>query len=319
MIRAIVRILPAVLLYALPAVAQQSRYTVPGGLGERRVDVHDAIHKARAETRWRLGFLDLEPRLAITDLGYVSNVFSTGVDESTSDLRATALAGLRGFFNLGPKVLVSPFADLSHNWWQEQTDLRSTNESYGVQVFGDFNRLQLSVQVGQTETQRNLSSEVEVPIDLRADRVDLGFDIDFWGPFRLFAGAATAEQRFSGTAAERNVPGLGLTTLDVDTERVNAGLGYELSSGLEIGLGVERAEATYLVDPEGRSSRGTGPLVRVLFRGSRLYLDLRAAWRDLEFASGQSAERRELTGLAQLEWKLTEKLSAGVYGGNQLQ
>ena len=311
--------LAMLLLGTLPAVAQQPRYTAPGGLGERRQDLLEAILAARTEARWQVGFLDVAPRLAITDLGYVSNIYSASGGQDESDFRATGLAGLRGFFNLGPKVVVSPFAELSHTWWQDQVDLRSTNESFGVQLLGDFNRLKLLAQAGQFEVQRNLSSELEVPVDLRDDRLQIDLEIDFWGPFRFFAGAQAGERRYSGEAAESNFSGLDLASLGVDIESVRAAIGYRFPAGLELALGVERAEAIYPFDPDGRSNEGTGPLARVFYEGSRLFLEAEAAWRDLEFTAREGTDRQELRGGAHLRWRFSHKLSAGAYTASQLQ
>ena len=312
-------LLPAMLAGALPAAAQQSRYELPGGLGERRLDLFEAIMETRRNARWQVGFLDVEPQVSISDLGYVSNIYSAGGGDDQSDFKGTGLAGLRGFFNLGPKVVVSPSANLSHTWWQEQEVLRSTKETFGVQLLGDFNRLKFLAQAGQFETQRNLSSEVEVPVDLRDDRLGIELDINFRGPFRFFAGASTAERRYFGEAAESNVPGLDLEALEVETEVVNAGFAYQLSDGLEIALGVERAEARYPFDPDGRSNEGTGPLARVSFEGSRLLFEAEAAWRDLEFDARPGEGRQELRGLVRLEWRFGRTLSTGAYGGSQLE
>ena len=313
------KILLALLPLALPAAAQQGRYSVPGGLAERRLDQFETLMEMRTDARWRLGFLDVEPRLAISDLGYVSNIYSASGGEDESDFRAAGRAGLRGFFNLGPKVVVSPFADLSYTWWQDQEELRSTNESFGVQLLADFNRLRIISQAGQSESQRNLSSELEVPVDTRDNRLQLDLEVDFWGPFRFSAGARAVEKRYSGAPAESNVPGLELASLEVDTESVSAGIGYELPAGLEIEVGVESVEARYPFDPGGRSNEGTGPLARVRFDGSRLFLEAEAAWRDLEFDAPGAENREELRGIAQLEWRLSRTLSAGTYVANQLQ
>ena len=137
--------------------------------------------------------------------------------------------------------------------------------------------------------------------------------------YRFFAGAQANERRYSGEAAERNVPGLDLESLDVDTESVRAGIGYRFPNGLELGLGVERTEALYRFDPDGRSNEGTGPLARASFEGSRLIFAVAAAWRDLEFAAREGTDRQELRGDAKLEWRFGRKLSAGVYTASQLQ
>ena len=307
-------------LAATPAAAQLSGYVVPGSLGQKRLTAKEQVTRSYQDARWKVGFLQLDPRLAITDLGYVSNIYSTSDAEAESDFKAQGAAGLRGFFNLGPKVLVSPFANLGYTWWQDQEELRSVDESFGIQLFGDFNRLQLQLQGGRVEAQRNLSSELEVPVDVRTDRLQVDLDIDFWGPFRFFASAVDNQVRQSGTAAEERLPGLDLSLLDVDGEMLKGGFAYELGSGLSLGVGWEETESLYLNDPTGRSNKGSGPLVRIGFEGTRAALDVEVAQRDLEFAGRAGGETRDqLIGLGQLSWQFTEKLTAGIYSATRLE
>ncbi len=307
------------LLAAAPAAAQLAGYTVPGSLGQQRLNNRDAVMRAHQDARWKLGFLHLDPQLAITDLGYISNIYSTADAAAESDIKAQGAAGLRGFFNLGPKVVVSPFVDFGYTWWQDQDELRSSNESYGLQLFGDLNRLQIELQGGRVETQRNLSSELEVPVDVQTDRLEVKIDVDFWGPFRFFATVTDGRARHSGKAAEARLPGLDLSLLDVDTDLFNAGIAYELGNGLVIGLGYEEADSIFPNDPDGRSNRGSGPLVRLAFEGTRVTLGAEVAQRDLQFDGRTgAAEREQVIGVGQLMWRFTEKLTSTLYSGNRL-
>lgn len=319
-----VRNLPLIALMALlsatPAAAQYGVYAKPGSLGQERVRSATAIRAQQREARWQLGPIEVDPALSIGDLSYVSNIYSTSEDQAQSDLRASANAGLRAFMNLGPKVLVSSFAQLGYSWWQEQTELRSLDESFGVQLLGDFNRLQVELQAGRVENQRNLSSELEVPVGLRTDRAALGLEIDFWGPFSLFAEASESETRFSGAAAEQALPGLDLSPLDVDFRTISGGLAYRSPFGLRVGLGVERAEADFREDPAGRSSKGDAQILRLEMDGPRLSIDVDATRREIEFTGRPGgAVRTQLTGQGQIGWKLTEKTTVRLYRGLQLQ
>ena len=301
------------------AAAAQSTYFAPGTLGERTETSRERVMRAYQDARWSLGPVELEPQLSIGDLSYVSNIYSSAEEDAVSDLRGGAQAGLRGFFNLGPNVVVSPFGGLSYAWWRDQEELRVLSESFGVQMFGDFNRLQVQLQAGRVEAQRNLSSEVEVPVNPRNDRAELDLDVDIRGPLRFFAAASRSEIRYSGAVAEQEVPGLTLSTIDSDGERVNAGLSYELSNGLRLGLGYLRTETRYLDDPEGRSQQGEGPLLRIELEGPRLSISLDAARRDIEFLARQADnQRRQTDGLAVVGWQWSERLSSRVYGGAQL-
>lgn len=314
-------LLPLVVaLAAAPANAQYSGYNAPGSLGEEAQDSREALLRSYQNARWKIGFLDLDPILAITDVGYISNIYSTSDDAAESDLRAQGTAGLRGYFNLGPKVVVSPFANLSYNWWQDQDQLRSSNESYGLQAFGDFNRVQLRLRGGRIGGQRNLSSELEVPVDVENDLLRLDLEVDLRGPLRFFAAASEGSNRNSGSAVEERRPGLDLSLLDVDTELISGGLAYELSNGLSIGLGYEETESRYLNDLAGRSSRGSGPLVRVRHSGPRASIDVQFSQRELVFDARTAGDTRDqLTGLGRLGWRFTEKLSASFYGATRLE
>jgi hypothetical protein len=306
----------AILLAAGPAAAQ---YTNPGDLGEVRLSAKERITRDAQNARWQLGPIQFEPKLSISDVGYVSNIYFASEEQAESDLKAKGSAGVRGFFNLGPKVLVSPFAGLTYAWWQNQQELRSWNESLGLQILGDFNRLQLLLQAGTVEIQRNLSSEVQVPVDRKTDRLELGLDVDFWGPFSFFGTASESQQRYFGSAAEAQVPGLDLATLESDEELLRGGFAYELGNGLRIGLGVEATDTRFLIDPGGRSNTGSGPLLTIDFKGPHLSLGIDAARRDIDFdGRGGNATRRQSSGRGQLRWEFTEKTAAMLYAGARL-
>ena len=198
--------------------------------------------------------------------------------------------------------------------------LRSWNESFGLQLFGDLNRLQLRLEAGRIEVQSNLSSEVQVPVDRQTDRIELGFGVDFWGPFSLFGTAGENRLRHSGRAAEEQVPGLELATLDSDTEHLRGGLGYTLSNGLRIGLGIEAKDTSFLIDPGGTVQHRTRAPAHAGLRGHAPGPGIfDAVRRDIEFDGRQSGvDRRQTSGRGRVQWKFTEKLSAVLFGGVQL-
>lgn len=315
MIRALVTFVLALALASLPAAAQED-YFAPGALGKSAETARERVNNAAQDARWQLGPIGLEPRLFVGDLRYVSNVYSTADEEAISDLQGAASAGLRAFFNLGPKILASPFLTFDYAWWREQTELRELGESYGLQLFGDFNHLQLEIQSGQIETQRNLSSEVEVPVLPRTRQVALDAEVRFWGHVGLFANFAQRETRFAGDVAEREVPGLVLSTIDSDGRTVSGGLSYEFGS-LRVGLGYVESTTEYLDDPAGRSRRGSGPLLQVAMDGPRLSINLDASRRKLKF-DALPAGREQLFGRGLVRWKFTERLSGQIYAGSSL-
>ena len=188
---------------AAPAVGQYGTYIVPGSLAERREQSRDALLKNLQDARWRWGPVRIDPQLSIGNVGWVDNIYNSSQEEAEGDLRAQAAAGLRASINLGPKIVTSAFVDASYSWWRNQDELRNLNESYGLLLLGMFNRLQVQLQGGRVANQSNLSSEVEAPVDLQADRVELSFDVDPRGPLVVFGGASKGRIRYFGQAAQR--------------------------------------------------------------------------------------------------------------------
>lgn len=307
------------LLGALPASAQYASYVSPGGLAEQEESDREEVLEQIQEARWHFGPLDLEPRLTLGNLSYIGNVFSTAGAETVSDLRAEAAAGLHAYLHLGPKTILAGFVTADYTWWQEQSDLRRLNESFGTRLYGLFNRLQFQLEAGRLQSQRNLSAEVEAPVDVRSDLLEASLDLDLYGPLILFAAARHEETRYFGRAASRALPALDLEALNRTSEILSAGARYEFSERLVLSLGGEVVEATLEVDPQGRSNKSSGPLVQLRFTGNRLSVVAEAVSRDIEFAGRQAApDRTQTTGTAQVGWRFTERLRAQLYGTSQL-
>ena len=109
----------------LPASAQFSQYTEPGGVLERGTSRKEQMEKAVENARWRLGPVRLSPWFTIRDAAYVSDVFAgsretaPGQEEEDSDFTITAGAGLQGFLPIGPKSYFTFDALPHYVYWQE--------------------------------------------------------------------------------------------------------------------------------------------------------------------------------------------------------
>lgn len=308
-----------VLFPAARAAAQLSQYTEPGSLAISQVPARDQIRERAREARWSLGKLKIDPRVSLGNLGYVENVFdSAASEEPVSDFRGSAGLGLDAYFNLGPKVLANGFVFGNYSWWQEQDQLRVFSGSVGARVFGFFNRLGLQVEGGRVERERNLSSELEVPVQIRHDRAAFSVEVDVRGPFAFFASAAGQRTRHSDEV-ELRLDRLDVSALDRDGWVFDLGVSYELRNGLTLGVGVERTDTDFVDDLDSRTNTSFGPLLRWGYAGSRLDVSGTAVQRMFDFDDRPSDDDvEELTGSLQVTWKFSERTGVTLYAGQQL-
>jgi hypothetical protein len=300
------------------AAAQFVQYTMPGSLLEPRETRAEAARQAAEEARWSLGKLRLAPLLGVRDVGYIDNVYDTREDgEPVSDFRGTGVAGLDAFLHLGPESLFSAWVRPEYVSWQEQDELSEFEVSYGAGLFSDFNRLDLELVGERLEEQGYVNDELRVPVDVTTDTASLRADVDFRGPFSLFAGASFSTIDLPPTTPEGAVP-VTLEPLDRDETLFDLGLVYELANGLEVGVGAERSEVEFDDDPGGRSNEGTSPLFSLRLGGNRFDLDLRAVQRRLTYDSADLPETEEVTGALRAGWLLGTRSDLAVYGSRQL-
>ncbi len=279
------------------APAQQIDYVEPGSLAAPVTPTKQRLEEGSDKARWSIGRLRLQPQVWIRDLAYLDNVYADAEDEQqVSDFSLTLGVGLVSYLNLGPKVTLSGFVRPEYSWWQEQEDLRRFDSSFGLGLFGFFNRLTVSVDARRLEREELLSSELEVPVTKREERGRVALELEVRERLTLFASFTARSFEASGRAASRaGTPGLQF--LERDEEVARAGARLSLGEHLRLGLGIERLEADFPVDPGSRSHSGSGPLLLVEFRGRRLDADLSVVRRSQEFVSGSSLEEFDrLTG-----------------------
>ena len=309
------------LLWALPQARAQSfsRYVLPGTLAQKPVSAAKQIEERALNARWRLGVIRLDPHLVLSDVVYTNNVYDTSEADATSDLRATAGVGISSYLFLGPKTIVNGYALAQYNWWKEQDQLRELNGSFGISLFGLFNRLTVQADAGQVEREQLLSSEAEIPVTVRDSRLGVQFEVEARQRVVIFGSVSSQEQRHSGNA-EENVPGLMLSSLDRDSEAVNLGLEYALGRHWRVGLGFEHTETDFLQTSGGRSNTSSGPLIRVRSRWNRLNLDSGAVYRTVDFEgeSGSGRSTEEITGNVRLGFQIDDRSSVSLYSGRSI-
>jgi hypothetical protein len=299
-----------------PARAQFNQYSAPGSKGEEPEDAAQLAEQAAAEARWRFGRLRLEPHLNLTDVGYVRNVFSaTEGSQDVNDAHATLGAGLAGYIRLGSKSLFTGYVAPRYFWWQDSKELRELALSSGLAWFGDFNRLQISAIARESESQRQLSSEVEVPARISDEILILDASLAITRSVALFAQSTDTGTRHS-LEVEQFVPGLALRSLDRDTKRQT--LGFELrGKHLELGLGYEKSEVDF-VTPSARDNTGRGPLLRLEFARDRLHVNAEYSDLEFEFDSPATPRLNQVVGSALISFSLRPRTTASLFLSDQL-
>lgn len=308
----------ALWLAAAAASAQFTQYFRPGSLAEPQRPTREVLEEGYSAARWKLGEVRIDPGLAITDLAYHNNVFAGPEGRTVSDLTATLAAGFNAYVHLGPKVMVSGFVRPQYVWWKELERLRELTESYGVGVFGYFNRMTLSLEARTLEQQRTLNSEIETPVVIREQGAVLDLEIELSDRVALFGRVGSTRFRH-GADTRDAVPGLRLSVLDRDESVAVAGLAYEIGESLEIGLGVERSQVDFLRDPGRRSNSGTSPTLRIGFTGNRLDAEGVVVKRDLEFEGGAGRPGfDQATGSLRVDLRLAAQSAVTAYGARSL-
>ena len=307
------------LLATSPAAAQFRQYTAPGSLAQVEITTKERIETGAEEARWNLGGLRLDPRFSLRNVAYLNNVFASPTEEDeVSDFRGTVGGGLAGYLHLGPKVIASGYVIPEYNWWREQADLRQWTNNFGLGVFGYFNRLSVQLDGTRTERQQFLNSELQVPTDIRQDRVRVAMEVNLTGPWDLFASVIQDRLRYKTDVDEELQP-VDVTLLDRDELIGILGIEYTLRNGLGIGVGAEYSEAEFLDDPGKRSNSGTSPLLRANYFGNQFDLNLDLVYRILDFEQNAKVNNFEdLTGGLRLRWKPSERFEPTLYGGREL-
>lgn len=294
-----------------PARSQFVQYTEPGSAADAPEDPAAEAKKAAENARWRFGRLRLHPSLTLTNVGYVQNLFSAPEgSQQIDDTHATLGAGLAGYVRLGSKSLVTGYIAPEYFWWQDSTELREFSLSSGFGWFGDFNRLQLSATLRDSERQRRLSFEVAAPVTVSEEALAFDASLEMTRRLVLFA-AASDQQTQHGNEVERFVEGLSLRSLDRDTQRQIAGIELRRSN-FELGLGFEWTE-TNLLESNLRDSTGEGPLLRLRYQRDRLSIRAGYSQLELDFEDPALSDRSQMIGSASLAFSFRPKTTATVY------
>lgn len=263
------------------ATAQFAQYTPPGGPEGRPESRQERLDSAMEEARWHLGPVRVDPWFGVKDVGWVSSL-SGEEGQGTSDLSATAGAGLRAYLPTGPKVVWAAHFLPEYVWFKDHHRLRDVNGRYGLGFFGFFNHLQLEATATRTRQLGIVTSEFLDRINARADEVSLAGELRLVGGLYLFA--ATREAKSDNLGDQPAGPGRPDFNLLDRTERVSrAGLRFRTRSGWAVGAGVEHSQVDFEQAGADRSNSGSSPVLVISSPlGGRLYLGLDLAYRSLK-------------------------------------
>ncbi len=301
---------------AAPAAAQFAEYTAVGSLAARQVSTRDQVEAAMDEARWHLGPLRLAPWIGLRDVTYVNNVFDTATD-TTSDVTATAGAGLHGYVPIGPKLTLGAYALPEYVWWRRLANRRVWNGRYGVGLFGYFNRLTVEAKASDSRQQQYASSEVEQPVNLRQQEGKLDVEVKLLERLAVFATAS--EDRFRYRRQDLAGSALDLLLLDRDERHAGGGLRYRWSESVMVGVGVEHVGVDFVRAERDRSAAGDAPVFEAALDGKRLRLDANIMFPTLRPQSGSQFVRFSgTTGRVQLGFKPVGRLEWQLYGGRNL-
>jgi len=312
----------ALLVLALGAPtleAQLKQYRPAGQLTDAETPDREEMKRRIEEAAWTWGRARVQPRLGLGQVEYRNNVFDESDSaEQTSDLRASAHAGLEIFLPVGTDSVLVTFARPSYQWWQDTDALNRLNWNYGVAAFGYFNRASAQISARRTEVEQNLNNEVRIPVTTQTDRIGVDGEIEIRGPWKVFGSVVSAGSRYPN--AEDLVDYISeLTLLERDEEIFSLGVAYDAAGRFEAGLGWRQVETDFLDDPEGRSSSGDYPFLKLSVPGNQLQMTAEVGQRLLEFADSSGLrETEETVGTVRLTVPLGDRTDFALYGSRDI-
>lgn len=304
-------LLVAGLLGVEPAAAQFVQYAPPGEVVVDAERMEQILDKALKDAKWWVGRWYVSPWLGLRDIAVVDG----GDDAGERELSVSAGIGLRFFRPVGAEWTFAAHL-LPEYVWQETESQRRLNGRYGAGLFGNLGRLGVEATVTRQELAQVFSRQFEDQVNLRQDRAQLALALDLGGGFGL-RGVGSL-RRFAALATGEGVP-IDLGTLDREETVLRSLLEYRSALGLTVGVGVEAVEVAFEQPDSPLSNSGTSPVIELSLQGKRLRVEADLALRELEFDDpGRPMAYDDVTGRAQLTWKLIPPLELELFGRREL-
>ncbi len=300
---------------ALPASAQLVTNVVPR---QRTVPVQEAVELAMSEAPWHLGPIRLQPKIGISNFGYVDNVFGADDEEAVDDYTATVRAGLEAYLPLGAKGVVNSSILPEYTWYQDLDYRRHFGGYYDVSAFGFFNRMTIEARAFTSDTQAIVSSERETQAILDANGITGKVELEIFRRLSIFGGADQREFAFEDPEAIDD-PELAFSQLDRSDSAVRAGIRYRWSSFLDVSVLQETTETEFDATPLERDNESEAVLIGVHYDRPRFFVNLTGGTRDGKPMSGSSfPEYSETTGSWFAEYRLTAPIDVQGFGSRDV-
>ncbi len=291
-----------------PAGAQ---YISPGTAAPtNEMPSKESFVTSHSEARWSVGGLRLDPWLGISDARFVD---STGLGEVSGvdgeeDFTVTAGAGLRAYLKAGPKIFWTAHLLPEYVWWQDSEQKRRLNSTWGLGVFGYFNRLTLEVSQRRIEEQDFFSAEIQELTSTRRDHSRLALVLELGSRLELFASGQLLD--FENLEQEAST----FLLLDRQEESLELGVRYRTPAGLWAELAFEDRAHDFAAGARNLSNSGTSERLGLGLESPKLNfrLDLAAD----SFDPGPGSEFRpadETTGGLELLWLPSRRLDLLAY------
>jgi len=303
-------------LPALPLFAQSPQYTAPGG-GERyELPTAESVEGRMEEARWRLGPLRVAPWLGLRGLTYEQDVFIDDEDE-VSDVTGSVGAGFTAYLPTGSRVFWIAQAMPEYVFWLDLSERNELIGRYGGGVVADLNRLRLVADVYSREEQTavTVESPQQVVAQRRGGAADLALRLNSSFDFIVAARIEELSNRRRGDGVASASGGLDFRRVDREEQVLVAGVHFQPSEAVRLGVGAEWTETDFARGARNLSNTGTSPFVDVILTGNKIAFDGRLAHRELEPAPGSVLRPvEELAGNARLELTPGWRFSFGLYG-----
>ncbi|MDY7092279.1 MAG: hypothetical protein SX243_04820 [Acidobacteriota bacterium] len=278
----------------------------------------EGLEKSLAEARWQFGGLRVDPWLAVENLSYLNDVFSGSDGPETSDVTATAGAGLRAFLPVGPDTIIAGYALPQYIYWQDLEERRQLVGRYGAGVFTYFNRATLEVMLSSHEEQRFASSEFTQLAVSQRDRLEVVGEVRLVRSLWLTAAGETSELRYQVDDLDE-IPTPQFSLLNRDEEVTRIGLRAQLRGGWDVSLGLESFETDFIDPGLNLSNSGDSPYLSIRFQEDEQGVLVSLLQRKLDPEPGSIfVPFDELVGNATWNQPLSARFTFSLFAARQL-
>lgn len=267
-----------------------------GLVRDRPVPVADEVKRQMDESRWSLGPLRVDPRLSIGNVGYNNNIFGASEQNATSDLTASASAGVGFIAPIGAATYLRGSAGATYNWYLEQTQLRQVSPTGSLELLLLLNRVRLQVGADLQQSSTVVSSEISVTAPQETRNFKGAISVDILRRLSLIGGYRQSRIK-TDVGVEEGFPA-SLADLNRTETVVRGGLEYAFRGYMKIGAAAEQGQTRFDTDSSNSDYDTRNYLLTARYSQKRFFLDLEGGIAQLEPAgTAGSASQSQETGI----------------------